>query len=164
MVTYYEKNKEKIKTNTKQWQKDNPEKIREQNRRGYQDKWVKKNPEKRKKSLDKYYSSHKEEHNKRTQANYQKNKEKILLRQKILYQERRGKLYEILGGRICIKCGYTGLALNFEHINNDGAEDKRRIGDIKKQVLYYLNHPDEAKQKLQVYCANCNWEKELERR
>ena len=164
MVTYYEKHKEDLKQKTKQWQKNNPKKVKEQNQRGYQDKWVKDNPKKRKESVDKYYEKNKLVCNERNRVNYQKNRVKYLLRAKLKYEDQRNQLYEILGGKICIKCGYVGSALNFEHIDNDGAEDKKKIGNNKKQVYYYLNHPDEAKQKLQVYCANCNWEKELERR
>ncbi len=164
MITYYEKNKERLKQRTKQWQKENPDKVKEQNQRGYQDDWVKKNPDKRKETLDNYYEKNKLVCNERNRINYQKNRVKYLLRAKIKYEGQRNKLYIILGGKYCVKCGYIGTALNFEHINNDGAEDTRVIGNTKKQVLYYLNHPEEAQKKLQVYCANCNWEKELERR
>lgn len=164
MVSYYQKNKEKLKQKTKQWQKDNPDKVKEQNKRGYQKEWNINNPEKRKESVNRYYERNKLECNRRNRINYQKNREKYLLRAKLKYENQRNQLYEILGGKKCIKCGYEGLALNFEHINNDGVNDKKRIGNTKKQVYYYLNHPEEARQKLQVYCANCNWEKELERR
>jgi len=165
---YYQKTKEIQIKRSRQWREDNQDKVKEQNQyettKQSKNEWVKKNPDKRKESVDKYYEKNKLECNKRNRINYQKNRVKYLLRAKLKYEDQRNQLYEILGGKICIKCGYDGTALNFEHINDDGPEDKKRIGGIKKQVYYYLNHPDEAKKKLQVYCANCNWEKELERR
>lgn len=69
--------------------------------------------------------------------------------------EKRHNLIKELGGK-CVCCGYdkniVGLVL--DHINGDGGEDRKRIGT--KIARYYVNHIDEAKQKLQVLCATCN--------
>ncbi len=165
MVSYYDKNKELVKQRTKDWQRDNPDKVKEYNSDPIniekKKEYVKNNPNKRKQTLDNYYAKNKELCNERNRLNYQKNRESYLLKAKLKLENQRNRLYDILGGKKCVKCGYVGLALNFEHINNDGAQDRKIIGNSKKQLYYYLNHPEEAKQKLQVYCANCNWEKEL---
>jgi uncharacterized OB-fold protein len=36
----------------------------------------------------------------------------------------KGEIYELLG-RKCTICGYTGLALQIDHVNNDGNKDNR---------------------------------------
>lgn len=60
-----------------------------------------------------------------------------------------------LGGK-CLRCGYDEdvRALQLDHINNDGHLDRKERGH--KLYRYYINHLDEAKQRLQVLCANCN--------
>lgn len=72
---------------------------------------------------------------------------------------RKEKLFEILGSHVCIKCGFADKrALQFDHKNGGGVKDQH-IHDIYN---YYSSHPEEAKQKLQVLCANCNWIKRAE--
>ncbi|MDD4984322.1 MAG: hypothetical protein PHQ43_00835 [Dehalococcoidales bacterium] len=48
--------------------------------------------------------------------------------------------------------------MQLDHINGDGAADRRRMKSTGL-VSYYYHHLDEAKEKLQVLCANCNWVK-----
>jgi len=56
-------------------------------------------------------------------------------------------------------CGITDIrCLQLDHINGDGAADRRRLKSTGL-VSYYYRHLDEAKEKLQVLCANCNWVK-----
>ena len=52
--------------------------------------------------------------------------------------------------------------MNFDHINNDGKEDRGKKN--KLNISYYYNHPDIAQQKLQILCCNCNYKKELFRK
>ena len=62
---------------------------------------------------------------------------------------------QALGGK-CIECGYDEdiRALQLDHIHNDGKEDRKRLGS--RVCRYYVNNIEEAKQNLQVYCANCH--------
>jgi 5-methylcytosine-specific restriction endonuclease McrA len=64
---------------------------------------------------------------------------------------------QALGG-CCKTCGYTDdiRALQLDHINDDGYEDRRGKGKIGKIYRYYVNKLDEAKDILQVLCANCH--------
>lgn len=75
-------------------------------------------------------------------------------------------LIEALGGKCSCRgedcchdgdCGITDIrCLQLDHINGDGAAD-RRMRRSTGLVSYYYHHLDEAKEKLQVLCANCNW-------
>lgn len=70
-------------------------------------------------------------------------------------QKRREALIEFLGGR-CVRCGYSEdiRALQLDHKNGDGTQDREKFGSYIAR--YYCKHLDEAKEKLQVLCANCN--------
>lgn len=75
-------------------------------------------------------------------------------------RKRRENLLNFLGGT-CKGCGIIDFdILIFDHKNNDGREDKRRMHNtfITK---YYLEHLKEAKEKLIILCHNCNWRKEM---
>ena len=68
-------------------------------------------------------------------------------------------LFDLLG-RECKNCGLNDIRiLHFDHINNDGYEDRKRLKGVNQFLRYYNRHPEEAKQKLQILCANCNWMK-----
>lgn len=70
----------------------------------------------------------------------------------------RVKLFQILDSTKCVYCGFSmWSALQFDHKHGDGAQDKERFKDIDAFLRYYINHPEEAKEKLQIACANCNW-------
>lgn len=74
---------------------------------------------------------------------------------------KRQSLLQALGGK-CVLCGYDkdlrGLVL--DHKNGDGHEDRKRLG--AKVFRYYVNHLEEAQEKLQVLCATCNQIKSFE--
>lgn len=75
-------------------------------------------------------------------------------------------LIHFLGGK-CVKCGYSENihALELDHKNGWGNKDRLRIGGKHCRISrYYLKHLDEAKEKLQVLCANCNKIKVFEER
>lgn len=60
----------------------------------------------------------------------------------------------------CALCGFNNLeALQIDHKNDDGALDRMRFNSHNGLVKYYTRNPEEARQKLQVLCANCNWMK-----
>ena len=73
------------------------------------------------------------------------------------------ELMNILGGAVCVKCGFKDIrALQFDHIEDDGyKEGKKGPATLYK---YYADRQEYAKIKLQVLCANCNIIKEIMRR
>jgi len=128
----------------------------------YDIKYLDNHKERRKQSCRDYYLSHKKEHAERVRRNYLEKRFVRLRKTMIRGIRMKLQLCIILGGVRCVRCGFTDIrALNFDHINNDG--NKERL--VAKAFLrYYIDHPIEAKQKLQVLCANCNWVKEITRR
>jgi len=77
----------------------------------------------------------------------------------------KNKLFELLGGKKCYRCGLTDeRVLQFDHINGMGRADRRKwMGHSDRLRDYYVKHPELAKKTLQVVCSNCNliktWEK-----
>jgi hypothetical protein len=72
-------------------------------------------------------------------------------------------LFNILGGAECVECGFLDKrALQFDHVRDNGAEDRRRFKSYGGMMKYYVINEVEAKQNLQVLCANCNWIKRSE--
>jgi 5-methylcytosine-specific restriction endonuclease McrA len=71
--------------------------------------------------------------------------------------EHRTKLLHILGIQ-CSVCGITDIkSLQIDHRYEDGSYDRRfRFKSDYAMYKYYLKNPDEARQRLQVLCANCN--------
>lgn len=74
-------------------------------------------------------------------------------------------------------CGCTDIrALQIDHVNNDGAEERRKIGGAfgpkggqmplsrHKMQAIYLMALEDAEGRYQLLCANCNVIKEHERR
>jgi len=80
-------------------------------------------------------------------------------------REIRLKLLRHLGDG-CVFCGYdkNELTLQIDHIDGSGASDKRRFKGNATAYGYYLNHPEMAKDRLQILCANCNAIKRFEKR
>lgn len=90
-----------------------------------------------------------------------------------VYLWNRVKLLMILGGPKCVKCGLEDIrVLQVDHIhggNGQGNKDRERFNGVRdrtkgtltynrhKHVQYYLEHPDEARQELQVLCCNCHF-------
>lgn len=72
----------------------------------------------------------------------------------------RDEVYNAYGGYICKCCGETErLFLSIDHINNDGAEHRRReklqTGEQLYRWLKRNGYPDG----FQVLCMNCQWGK-----
>jgi hypothetical protein len=80
------------------------------------------------------------------------------------YKEYRLKIIEHYSGgkNCCARCGIEDVrVLDMDHINNDGAEQRRKLGQLN--LVHWViknNFPDG----FQILCRNCNWLKELERR
>jgi hypothetical protein len=53
-------------------------------------------------------------------------------------------------------CKVTDIrALRFDSINGYVTQDAKEKGGAIAMLLYYTSHPEEAKLKLQILCANC---------
>jgi hypothetical protein len=76
-------------------------------------------------------------------------------------KSKREELIAILGGK-CVHCGYAHdvRALVLDHKDGRGDLDRKRVGT--RIARYYINHIDEALDRLQVLCANCNTIKAME--
>lgn len=75
---------------------------------------------------------------------------------------RKCRAVEILGGA-CVECGQTDVRiLEFDHINNDGKQHRAETR-INNMPLWVVNHPEEAKKRIQVLCACCHAYKNYER-
>lgn len=115
-----------------------------------------------KESRKMWYENHPEKVIEYSRNNYKRNKEKINRKKKELTLTLKKELMKLLGGIICVKCGYSDIrALQFDHIHGDGAKDKLR-SHMLEFCKYYLKNPKITKKKLQVLCANCNWVKRWE--
>jgi hypothetical protein len=66
----------------------------------------------------------------------------------------RQAVLDLLGGR-CACCGVSEYVfLDIDHINDDGAEDRRRAKGVATWRLALVEP-----QRFQVLCRNCNWAK-----
>jgi 5-methylcytosine-specific restriction endonuclease McrA len=84
-------------------------------------------------------------------------------REKIRDDGYRIEVIKFLGGK-CSLCGYEKdfRALQLDHKNSDGHLDRKKPGRKGKISRYYVKNLDEAKEKLQILCANCNKIKQIE--
>jgi len=76
------------------------------------------------------------------------------------HQRRKEKIIKLLGGK-CVICGYSGPALQIDHINNDGAEERKKHGNSNGYYSIIYKKIKEGSKDYQLLCANCNWEKIL---
>lgn len=79
------------------------------------------------------------------------------------HDNQRLKLIQILGSKCSnpnclVPNGCNDVrCLQIDHINGNGNRDRRIMGGTIALVRYYLKNLDEAKNDLQILCANCNW-------
>lgn len=96
---------------------------------------------------------------KESQRKYTKSEKGKLARSRAFskyIQKVRSRIFIVLNP-VCVKCGFSDIrALQLDHINGNGRKDMKRLGGNALSYLYYSKHLDEAKQNLQVLCANCN--------
>jgi len=70
------------------------------------------------------------------------------------------KAIEIMGGK-CVHCGYDDFrALQIDHIDGSGAEDRRKRPS--RTLTRLIAQGLEPLGNYQLLCANCNWIKKLE--
>jgi hypothetical protein len=73
------------------------------------------------------------------------------------YRKLRSDLYAIVGSK-CVGCDLEDVrVLEFDHINDDGAIDRRKFKGARSMLEFYVKNPDMAKERLQTLCRNCNW-------
>jgi hypothetical protein len=130
---YYEANKSLVLIRIEEWQNANPEKYK-----AAQNQWVNNNREKVRDSANKYARNNKAKAKERWQA-------------------MRRMVMEAYGGPVCSCCGETIYEfLTIDHINNDGAEHRRAIGQHLYRWLIENDYPSG----FQVLCMNCNYGKQ----
>jgi hypothetical protein len=105
--------------------------------------------------MKRYFREHYKTIKEKSSIRYKQNRINILNNNKQI----RESLITLLGG-LCIKCN-TKDNLDIDHINGGGNEERRIRFNRSNHMMYryYLSHPDEAKQKLQVLCKQHNYEK-----
>lgn len=114
--------------------------------------WRKANPDKWRAIRDGWWNRHLEQNRERGRKNVSRRR-----------AEARNKIFEILGGKKCVRCGFSDeRALQFDHINGDGRLERRQKGGLDYYLFYYAEHPEIVVSKFQVLCANCNWIKRAE--
>ena len=175
---HYQKNKDKILQKQREYYMNNRERISARSKRysqrwevkihrkEYGEKYRKDNRERIKnyqlssRALQSRINYHKSDHAKQIRKIWSQSlRGSEVIRQNARDRNRRVRLglIEIVGDR-CVKCGFNDeRALQFDHINDDGRLDRKRFSSASHMFEYYCKHPEEARQKLQTMCANCNW-------
>ena len=180
---HYVKNREKIRATNNAWKRNNREKANAIARRHYHkyhDREVEKKREYRANNLErrreierKYTRTHKEQ--RRTyRKEYGQTHRRELYMHCLEYKNKdpekwlkygkdwtKGKRYKIIehyskGKFECACCGETMYEfLSIDHINNDGAEHRKKIGTNIMGWLIKNNFPEG----FQILCMNCNYGK-----
>lgn len=106
---------------------------------------------------------------KKRRQQYEKNWEQETAYRKQYQKDISNRIFEILGNRCSNPlCRVPGgmddrRCLQVDHINGGGNKEReRRFGNRIMMLKYYVENPEEAKAKLQILCANCNWIKRHE--
>ena len=86
-----------------------------------------------------------------------RNKTKRGYNQRLL-QRYRDKIADALGGWKCSGFGNTEKGvLAFDHKDGGGEYERNKMGGQLPTIRYYFHNIEEAKERLRVLCANCNW-------
>jgi len=71
----------------------------------------------------------------------------------------KSKIFDMYGYS-CVKCGFSNIkALTLDHINNDGAIDRKKHGE---RGVYLRALIPENKKEFQILCMNCQFIKRYE--
>jgi hypothetical protein len=146
---------EKNRAYQRRGRKNNPQKHLE-----IQAAWRTKTPDKQKHKQDNWNKS--EVGKQRKKQWQQDNLEKVRLLSKLRRQRIRSAILDAYGNR-CTTCGFNldVRALDLDHINNDGAEERKRLQTSTiNEYVFKNNFPDTY----QLLCRNCNWIKYLDSR
>lgn len=96
----------------------------------------------------------------RDQKRYEKRKEIIREKQRLYDLSVKMKVIQAYGEK-CVCCGEETLEfLTIDHINNNGAEDRKNNGNKTGGKLYrWLIKNNFPKEEYQILCFNCNYSK-----
>ena len=113
--------------------------------------WREKNSARKKEYQDEYRANHRDEINRRRRKYYVTNRTQIRSVATRRIDKLKAELYNIFGKR-CVQCGFDDVrALQLDHINGGGAQERR--GKTAAQVWRNaINNPEGY----QMLCANCN--------
>ena len=150
---YYLKNKEIILEKQNQyWSRTKDEKNKERKLQYQNDNDYKQEAIDRAKN---YYEKNKTEIIKKRGIYYKKNREKVNEYSTIKYREFKAQIFQILGDKKCVNCGYDNeLALQFDHIKG-GGKKQRKTGSVQ-QLRQLIKNPKKTKSEIQILCACCN--------
>jgi len=71
------------------------------------------------------------------------------------------EIFVLLGGK-CVGCGYNGIALQVDHVNNNGKEEIVRERTSSVQYWkFILRKIKEGSKDYDLMCPTCNMEKQL---
>lgn len=101
----------------------------------------------------------------RRRRNYLANRKSAMEYERLKMSRVKTDLYAILGNKCsnpaCLVPGGCAdiRCLQIDHIHGGGTKERYEEynNNNYKRWKYYVRHPDEAKAKLQILCANCNW-------
>ncbi len=87
-------------------------------------------------------------------------KKRNIVDAKAARQRNKKKVFDHYGWK-CKCCGETAsVFLTIDHINNDGADHRRKIG--RGDALYYWLIKNNFPEGFQTLCRNCNWAKRFD--
>ena len=144
---WYAKNKDKIKKR----RDENAEERKTQHREYYQRVY--------KHVFKKFYDENKKELNAKSRKYYRENKERLKIQKREYQQGLRLQVLIHYGGDPpkCSCCGESIVEfLTLDHINNDGAEHRKRIGKWSGHAYYIWIIKNNFPPLFQVLCYNCN--------
>lgn len=152
-----QKRNEYARKYNKNWRDKNPDKYKE-----YQKRWKENHPEYMKNYSKNYNKKNRSKIRLRLQLWREKNREEINRKDREYFSNLKLEVLIHYGGNPpkCACCGEDHIIfLSIDHIHNDGAEQRKKIG-IKGGNMFYRwlkqNHFPEG---YQVLCFNCNWAK-----
>ena len=134
---------------------------RKRDRKAYRRGYFLRNRERQLEQSREYYSENKEERVKTINQWRKVNPEKVAEIQNRYNRRLRQRVIKKLGSK-CVKCDFSDWrALQVDHINGGGSQDRKKLGGT--WYLYQEVLKDENS-KFQLLCANCNWIKKVRNR
>lgn len=91
---------------------------------------------------------------------YKRNLNSVRISSKKRRDELKDKVYTKLGYKCNICSESDPIVLQVDHINNDGALDRKKFKNISEFYSHILTNSPQV----QLLCCNCNWRKEYYRR
>lgn len=86
------------------------------------------------------------------------NRLKLSIDRKAKRAAARIELLKYVGGGVCKECGFDDWrALQIDHIKGGGVKQRKIVGSIMSNPIYYRKIIEQDKDAYQVLCANCNW-------